>query len=162
MSDKRPAAFEGRVRFSDIERVTASALTSGEGDDRMTWLDIESAAFWRPDRDPDAEPTMVAAHAVFWGEPAELLALAERIRDAVLAEWPELTPRRLIWIETTEHGSVEHDLGPASAEQAARSDEIAELDGMGIFLIDSDNNPTMDVGPDWRGMAPRAVYVEAR
>lgn len=93
MSDKRPAGFEGRVRFSDIERVTATALTGGEGDDRMTWLDIEAAAFWRPDGDPDAEPTMTSAHAVFWGEPSELLSLAERIRAAVIAEWPEVGDR---------------------------------------------------------------------
>lgn len=157
MSDKRPASADSSIRFGHVDRLSITGKTTLTN----TWLNIEAEAFWRPDDDPlGGQVVRHASEVTFWGEPSELLALAERIRDAVIAEWPELTPRRLIWIENTEHGTVEHPLGIASPEQAALSDEIAANDGMGIFLIDSDNNPTSDGGPDWRGMAPRAVYVE--
>lgn len=156
MSDKRPASADSSTRFSHVDLLDIKAKESEGG----TWLDIEAEVFWRPDDDPMGLPVRHATEVTFWGEPSELLALAERIRDVVIAGWPELTPRRLIWIENTEHGAIEHPLGIASPQQAALSDEIAADDGMGIFLIDSDNNPTTDRGPDWRGMAPRAVYVE--
>lgn len=72
------------------------------------------------------------------------------------------TTRRLIHIETTEDGMVEHDLGPATTEQAEMSDRIAANDGMGIFALYEDGTmATGNPGPDWQGRQPKAVYVEA-
>ena len=70
------------------------------------------------------------------------------------------TIRHLIHIETTEDGTIEHDLGPATPEQAEESDRIAANDGMGIFALYADGTiATGNPGPDWQGRHPKSVYV---